>query len=378
MASAESPILWLKQCWQVAAFAEEINTGLLARRIAGEAVVLYRIRNKEPIALADACAHRHVPLSYGTLVGDEVQCRYHGMRYNSNGICTSVPGQERVPENARVRAFPVLERDGLVWIWMGDPDRADVGAIPLVPELNDSKWDVVRGYHHIECAPLLIVDNLLDLSHETFVHEDTIGSSAVAESPVTAEIKDNKRVRVHRYMSNIEPPPLFVEQRGSAERIDRWHTSVYTPPGIIVIESGSKPGNGSVQVPAQERRIINFVTPETDTTSHYFWCIARNHHLNNPEFSSTLRARISFTFDQDKALLEVQQRSIGTRTDPMSNVTIKVDAGPIQGRRLLRTLVDHEVEAAAAVDFPRLSTSIRAERTRPASVTSTPSTAPTS
>jgi phenylpropionate dioxygenase-like ring-hydroxylating dioxygenase large terminal subunit len=333
--------VWLENCWQVIAFSGEVADNLLPRKIAGNAIVLYRTENGKITALADACAHRHLPLSRGARIGDEIQCGYHGMRYRADGICSAVPGQHSVPANARVRCYPVAERQGFVWVWTGDPSRASEALITELPWLSDAGWAVVSGYHHVEAAPLFIVDNLLDLSHETFVHAETIGNASVADSPVSAEIVDGDRVRVHRYMANIVPPPLYAEQRGGNPPIDRWHTTTYMPPGIVVIESGSKPSNSDVH-DIQERRIMNFVTPETDLTSHYFWCIARNYSLGNEEASRSLRSQVQFTFDQDKELLEAQQRSLGTVTDPSSAVAIKVDAGPIQGRRLLRTLVERE------------------------------------
>jgi vanillate O-demethylase monooxygenase subunit len=332
--------VWLKNRWHVAAFSDQLGDGLVSRQILGIPIVLYRTSEGAPVALADACAHRGLPLSLGKRLGDQVQCGYHGMRYGPDGVCRGVPGQDSVPSRARVTSYPVIERHGLVWIWTADPSLI-TQSIPDVPWLSDPAWAVVRGYHHIEAAGLLVVDNLLDLSHETFVHAETIGNSAVADSPVTAEIVDGARVRVHRYMSNIEPPPLYAAQRGECATIDRWHTTTYVPPGYIVIESGSKP-TGATDNDVQERRIINFVTPETETSCHYHWCVARNYRIDDSEASAVLRSQVVFTFDQDKALLEAQQRSLGNNVDAAFAVSIKVDAGPTQGRRLLQRLVIEE------------------------------------
>lgn len=201
--------MWLEHRWQVAAFSEELgNAGagsLLPRKIGGRPILMYRTEAGQPVALTDACAHRKLPLSLGKRVGDSIQCAYHGMTYRPDGSCVAIPGQTSIPAGARVAPYPIVERDGLVWVWTAEPALADPASIPDLPWLHDGKWTVVRGYHYIEAGPLLVVDNLLDLSHETFVHAETIGNAAVADSPVTAEIIDGKRVRVHRYMSRITP-----------------------------------------------------------------------------------------------------------------------------------------------------------------------------
>jgi phenylpropionate dioxygenase-like ring-hydroxylating dioxygenase large terminal subunit len=334
--------MWLKQCWQVVAFAGEITGAPFSRTVQDQPVVLYRTAGGTAVALADACAHRRLPLSFGTVAGDQIQCGYHGMRFRPDGTCSGVPGQTSVPKNAVVRAFPVVERGGLIWMWLGDRDRAAIDTIPDMPWLTSSQWSVVRGYHRIATAPMRIVDNLLDLSHETLVHGETIGNEAVADSPVTAELLDDDRVRVHRYMRNVQPPPLYAEQRAEPVLIDRWHTTTYTPPGVVVIESGSRPSGDRDAADVQERRILNFITPESSTVSHYFWCIARNYRIDDEAASAKLLANVEFTFDQDQRILEAQQRALGDESDPSWNVSIKVDAGPILGGRLLRSLAERE------------------------------------
>jgi phenylpropionate dioxygenase-like ring-hydroxylating dioxygenase large terminal subunit len=328
--------MWLDRAWQVAAYSAEVDRTLLARRLLDRPVVLYRTASGRAVALEDRCAHRQVPLSLGTLEGDDVRCGYHGMCYRPDGVCRDVPGQGTIPARAHVASYPLVERDGLIWICLDPEPRT--AAPPDPAWLRDPLWTTVRGYHHIAADAMLVIDNLLDLSHETFVHPDTIGNAAIATFPVTAEIVDGAFVRVHRDMPDITPPPLYVEHRGGRpQNIDRWHTTTYVPPGYLFIENGSRPAGSTDARDVQQRRIINFVTPETATTSHYFWCVARNYALEDADLSASLLAAVQFTFDQDKVLLEAQQRSLDG-PDPLTNVTIKVDAGPILGRRLLTML----------------------------------------
>ena len=326
----------LRNCWQVAAYAGEVGDGILARTFLGEAVILFRDPAGVAHALLDRCAHRCLPLSRGKLAGGLVQCGYHGMRFHPDGTCAGVPGQDTIPARATVAAFPVAERHGFIWIWMGESAAADPASVPDAEWFANPAWETVAGYHYIAADYRLLVDNLLDLSHETFVHQDTIGNGAVADSPVTAQLVDG-RVKVHRFMSNCQPPPFYKQTTGFTTNIDRWHTTFYEPPGIVVIENGSMPAGTDIAA-AKQRRILNFITPETATSSHYFWGVARQWELGNTALSDGIRADVIKTFDQDKVLLEAQQRVLDS--DPSLQafpVTIKIDAGPILGRRLLES-----------------------------------------
>jgi vanillate O-demethylase monooxygenase subunit len=337
----------LRNCWQVAAFAHEIGSGLLPRTFLDETVILFRDTAGRAHALADRCAHRCLPLSRGQLLGDIIQCGYHGMRFHPDGTCDGVPGQDTIPARAIVPAYAVIERHGFIWIWMGDADRADPAAVPDAIWFANPAWATAAGYHYIEADYRLLIDNLLDLSHETFVHQDTIGNGAVADSPVTAQIVDG-RVRVHRFMANNPPPPLYAQTTGFTTNIDRWHTTYYDPPGYVLIENGSMPAGTDI-AGAKQRRVINFVTPETATSSHYFWGVGRQWELEDQAMTEGIRLDVIKTFDQDKVLLEAQQRVLsGNPALSAFPVTIKIDAGPILGRRLLDTRIRDESERVPA------------------------------
>jgi phenylpropionate dioxygenase-like ring-hydroxylating dioxygenase large terminal subunit len=337
---------YLLNCWQAAAYGREVGAALFPRRLLDEAVLLFRDSGGTVQAIADKCAHRGLPLSRGRLHGDIVQCGYHGMQFDGSGTCLGVPGQDHIPAGAVVRAYPVIEQHGFVWIWMGDPDASARAAIPDMFWFDDPAWTCVSGYHNVGADYRLLNDNLLDLSHESFVHVETIGNEAVADSPVSAEIVDDT-VRVSRYMNACEPPPFYKRVTGFNEKIDRWHTTIYTPPGVLVIENGSMP-TGADRDAAKERRVINLITPETATSSHYFWGVARQYERDDATLSNFLLNATSETFDQDKDLLEAQQRSLGPEPVEAFAVKIKVDAGPILGRRLLEQHIAAERERSPA------------------------------
>ena len=338
--------MFLKNCWQVIAFGKEIGGTPLARTVCEEKVVLYRTGSGQAVALADRCPHRLAPLSFGRVIGDDIQCGYHGLCFDADGQCVRVPGQDTVPQRARVRKYPLVERHTFAWIWLGDEARADPAAIPDIRWVDDPAWAAVTGYHHFGANYQLVNDNLLDLSHESFVHEETIGNESVAESPCTVTLVGNT-VRAHRDMFNIEAPPFYKRTTGFTGRINRWHTANFTPPGINIIENGSIPADAKDKSAALERKVINLIVPETATTSHYFWAIVRQFGLTDQALSDYIFAGIAKTFDQDKAILEAQQREIGNDPDRVSfPVSIRVDAGPIQGRKLVAAMLEQEVAEA--------------------------------
>src|SRR5258708_1540613 len=132
--------MFLRNYWSVAAYDHEIGRRPLGRIILGEPIVFYRLEAGTPVALEDRCAHRHLPLSMGTLVGDVLQCHYHGLRYDKTGTCVRVPGQDTIPRSARVKSYPVVERYHWLWLWIGDPALADPHKIPDFHWFDDANW----------------------------------------------------------------------------------------------------------------------------------------------------------------------------------------------------------------------------------------------
>lgn len=112
----------VRNAWYVAAWSREIDDKLRRFEILGEPVLLYRRTNGTVAALLDRCPHRLLPLSKGKRIGDEVQCGYHGLTFGPDGKCTRVPGQDKIPPSAFVDAYPVEERNNIIWIWIRDAE----------------------------------------------------------------------------------------------------------------------------------------------------------------------------------------------------------------------------------------------------------------
>ncbi|MBN3851139.1 MULTISPECIES: aromatic ring-hydroxylating dioxygenase subunit alpha [Burkholderiaceae] len=337
--------MWIKNAWYVAAFENELSRELVARQIIEQKLVFFRTEAGTAVALEDRCPHRGIPLSKGTLTGDAVRCTYHGIRIASDGSCVHIPCQAHIPSQAKVRAFPVVERFGMVWVWMGD-EPADVEKIPDFHWMKDEEWAACNGYHLVKANYQFMNDNLLDLSHEAYVHERTIGNEAVAEAPVTTTSTDGE-VRVHRDIENCEPPPFYKRATGFETNINRWHTTIFRPPGFHVIENGSYPVTGT-KTDALERRVMHLVTPETPTTSHYFWGVARQYLREDSELTEYIRQQSSNTFDEDAEILEIQQQAMHGNAASSFPVALKTDAGPIRARRMIQSIIEAEQRRGTA------------------------------
>ena len=269
--------MFLRNAWYVAAWSGELTDAPLARTLLGEPVVLFRIGDGAPVALEDRCCHRQLPLSMGRVVVGGIECGYHGLRFDAEGRCTGVPGQSAVPPGAAVRSYPLVERWGWVWIWMGDPEAADETAIPDWWFMDHPDWKVVPGNGgrpiHTRSNYELITDNLLDLSHIGYVHPDTIGSDTVVEFPVHTERRAD-RVVMTRLMPDVAPPP-FHRMAGDFEgNVDRWMIVEAALPALIDVDVGSaEVGGGALEGERMQGiayHALNAPTPETATTTHFF------------------------------------------------------------------------------------------------------------
>ena len=170
----------LRNAWYIAAWADEIRGERpLARRICNEPIVLFRDGTGRAAALADRCCHRAAPLSMGMIVEDGIQCGYHGLVIDGSGRCVRIPGQKQIPADARVRSYHVVEKDQLVWVWMGDPAKADAAKIADFPYHNNpGKWPNKHDVYPIRANYMLMVDNLMDLTHLGYLHARTVGGTA--------------------------------------------------------------------------------------------------------------------------------------------------------------------------------------------------------
>lgn len=344
--------MYLRNCWYAAAWSRDVEPGaLFARTIGEEPVVIFRTQSGTLVALEDRCVHRRAPLSLGRIKGEIIECGYHGLQYDCEGRCVRIPGQKEIPGRARVRAYPVIDKWRWAWIWMGDPAKADESLIPDVHWNESPGWVSPGDTLHMRAHYQLLIDNLLDLSHLSFLHERTIGTGMVAETPMEAEA-DGDRVRVTRWIINQEAPPMFKKAGRFTENVDRWQIIEWTPPGLVLIDVGCAPhGTGAPEGDRSrgiEARSINLITPETAKSHHYLWSYARNYDIENLELSNFLLRSVADTFFEDKAMIEGQQARIDADARQEWTIDLRVDAGPMKARRILERLIAAERARPAA------------------------------
>jgi len=336
--------------WYVAAWDHEVTRKILARTIADRPLALYRTEDGRTVALADACWHRLAPLSMGKLVGnDEIQCPYHGIRYNSTGRCTSMPAQETLNPSATVPAFPTVERYRFVWVWLGDPMLADPDQIPDMHQMTDAAWTGDGLTIHAPCNYQLVLDNLMDLTHEEFVHGSSIGQAELSESDFVVT-HDENTVTVTRWMLDIDPPPFWRKNMrdkfpGFEGKVDRWQIIHFEAPSTINIDVGvAKAGTGA---PEGDRSqgvngyVMNTISPETSKTCHYFWSFQRNYRLDSQLITTQLRGGVDGVFAEDEAMLSAQQAAIDANPD-YEFYSLNIDAGGMWVRRLIERRLEAE------------------------------------
>lgn len=337
---------WPRNTWYLVAWASEIGAQPLARTILNEPIVLFRDADGKCAALEDRCCHRAAPLSMGAVVAEGVQCKYHGMIFAADGKCVWIPGQPTIPPQARVRSYPVLERQEFVWIWMGDADKADPRDIVEFPPAESRPGSRQHGMVPVACNYLLLIDNLMDLTHIPFVHNNTLGGAAqidLLEAKVTSE-RTPRGVHYLRWTFDHSPPPFHVKLMGidPGTKIDRWQEFEYVAPMTVLqwaagLQSGRGAEREREQPGALSLRLFHGATPETENSCFYFWMRA-NSLPDDPKSAETIVGEIRKVLAQDIAVLEGQNARL-MRAPDRPLVDLKNDNLRIMARRALDRMI---------------------------------------
>lgn len=346
--------MYLKNSWQVAGFDDELEKPFVARRIMAEPVLIFRSGDRLA-AIEDLCPHRLVPLSAGFRQGDEIVCGYHGLRFGFDGACRGMPGRARIPSSAKVRTYPVELRWGMVWIWMGDPALADPALIPDLHWLDSPDWASVRGMIPIAADYRLINDNLLDLSHESYVHAATIANGNGEEMghfPMDITVAEGNVICAERVMHDVAAPPGLVDILKVGNRIDREQRAIFLAPSVNLSDSrmsSREPGSNR----GARNRILHLLTPASSGQTHYFYIGSRDYALNDPDMDAIYARLVDKALGEDRAMLETQQRSLAELDWPtVPRVAWSVDEAAVKGRRLLDALIADEASDPKALTRP--------------------------
>jgi len=337
--------------WYVAAWDAEVSRKLLARTICEKDLVLYRKLDGTAAALADACWHRLVPLSAGRLEGDELVCGYHGLRFNTSGRCTHMPSQETINPSACVKSYPVVERHRFVWIWPGDPAQADPALVPDLGWFEDPDWAGDGRMTEVRADYRLVIDNLMDLTHETYVHASTIGNEALAEAPFKPSY-GAKTASITRWVLDGEPPPFWAAQLDKPGLVDRWQYIHFLAPSIVVLDVGVAPaGSGAPQGDRSQgvsMWVIHVPTPSRLDTCYYFWCHLRNYRQHDQGLTRRIMDAAGGILREDEDVIEAQQRAMERNPGRDFN-NLNIDAGSLWARNRIQALIDAEAPALLKV-----------------------------
>lgn len=344
---------FIRNAWYVAGWDSEIDRAPLARTICGTPMMFYRKLDRTVVAMRDACPHRMLPLSMGIREDDSIRCRYHGLRLGPDGVAEEMPlKSDAVNTRICVETFAVAERHRFVWVWVGEKALADPALIPDLWPCSAEGWVFDGGYYHIACDYRLLIDNLMDLTHETHVHSGSIGQPELMEAPIDTRVEGDK-VFVTRWMPGVDAPPFW---RGALKKpgpVDRWQICEFLAPSAVIIDVGVAPVGAGATVEQHDQGVRGFVvdvmTPESETVSHYFWGMARSFDVDDVGFTARFKRQQSGVFAEDVEILEAQQQAILANPDLRLNA-YSIDQGGVRARQIIARKIREQAPVQEAAE----------------------------
>jgi vanillate O-demethylase monooxygenase subunit len=347
---------FLRNAWYCAGWTNELSDRPLGRTFLGEPVAMYRQTNGAAVAVGGRCPHRFAPLSMGKVVDDCIECPYHGLRFGPSGACSHNPhGDGAIPKAASVRAYTLAERDGIVWIWMGDQTLADPRRVPDMHEIAEQQgWRVIRGELKVKAHYELLTDNLMDLSHVPFLHPFLSNAEALPADyhEVRSLKQEGETVYSLHTAKNLPMTPLFAmlwdgetPAQGDLRANMRWEAPANLLLDVGMVPPGA-PGAAGPSLP-----IAHLLTPETEHSTHYFWALARDRKVDDAQMDGILHAGISDVFKNEDERMIVECAHMMDTNDlfSLNPVLLQGDGPSIRARRLLRTRIDKERAACEAI-----------------------------
>jgi phenylpropionate dioxygenase-like ring-hydroxylating dioxygenase large terminal subunit len=343
---------FLRNQWYCAGFTHELKDTPLAIRVLDEPIVLYRLPDGTAAALYDRCPHRFAPLSRGQVVGATIECGYHGLQFGADGRCAHNPwGDNAIPKTASVASYPIVERDMLLWIWMGDPALAeherplDLGAF-----FNMPAQPVVYGGYTLVAHYELVIDNLMDLSHGLYLHRGTLTNGASDASKMVVESRvDGDTVECFHRRNGVQPAPFFHKAWGGRSdtvnhRSDmRWHPASSLTHVVGITEPGAPQGpDDGVYL-----HVAHLLTPISERETYYHWIAARNFAVDDEQAGKALHGAIerAFTMEDEPMIGAVQDRMGTTDLLSLKPVLLPGDIAAMRARRITEQLKQREAGA---------------------------------
>jgi vanillate O-demethylase monooxygenase subunit len=334
----------LRHCWYMAGWADEVGEAGLVREILGQRIFFYRLSGGQPAALLDRCPHRFAPLSLGERDGDVLVCGYHGLGFDSWGKCVRNPFSERIPSGTDVPSWTLLERDGIIWLWGGDADKADPALLPDFSFVPDSETlRSVRGYTLMKANYEYGTDNLMDLSHIEFVHRGTFAGQGIIFEGQHSVRQEGNTLHSDWWMPDIAPPMVAQDLVAEGETVDHWLRMRWNAPASMRLDVGACP-HGAPESAGFGIPQAHILTPANAHETHYFWTASRNHDLDSPEVDAYMLGLFREAFDvEDKPMIEAAYANVrGKDFWAEKPVSLGIDQGGTRARRLLESLIAKE------------------------------------
>lgn len=337
MMTVEIPVP--RDCWYAPVASRDVVEELLPLRAAGLPLVLFRAADDEVVVLEDRCAHRPYPLSAGALIGDTVRCGLCGFVYDRTGACVSVPTQPHVPYGAAVACYPVREADGLVWVWLGQPGRADLHRIPRLPWLAEPAWSTVGGQEDVEASFLLLHENFADVTQVPFIAPEIAPSALGAQPPPLEVVVSETSVSLHRDYPPSALPAWQAEVIGCpAEASYRTEQSGYLPsPAVWIDHWDAQAEDGSWA----RLRFTHLVTPIDGSSSRLLWAVSRDFALGNRAVDQYLEGIFTDYYDRVIDAMEIAQEVLDV-DGPGPEVNVNADAVGLKIREIVMALLVEE------------------------------------
>jgi vanillate O-demethylase monooxygenase subunit len=342
--------MFLMNAWYCAGWDYEIHQGkgaIVARKIAGERVVLYRTPSSgKIIAFEDRCPHRQAALSLGRKEGDSLRCMYHGMKFNSDGICEEIPGQTIIPERACVRSYPVVEKDNWVWVWMGDPAKADPNLICFSVGPGDPNWHIKTSKMHVQTSYRWEIENLADLSHLTWVHEKTVGGDPAYSSIRPIHVITQRGIDSTFWVRSVAPTAIVAHLFPDGMKLDICFQVHQTVPCNWVMHFRAFSAGTNTEGESNGKLIVDSwtcqaVTPCDEDSVDYYYSWGASKETEIPGLSDLLGGALDDAFAEDQRMLEAQHVRRKERPD-MKLISIAHDAGPGKMLWVLDKLIQEE------------------------------------
>lgn len=342
---------FLQNAWYAAGWSHTLEDTPLARTILNQPIVIYRGEAGTPLALADRCPHRFAPLSRGKIKGDRIACGYHGLEFDGTGKCVHNPhGKGAIPAALGVRSYPLAERYGMIWIWMGAAKDANFALMPSLPGLEDGGLSWIHGQLHVAANYQLVIDNLLDLSHVEFMHPFLAAEGNSERTQFRAE-QDGDQVSAFYDVKGEPISGLFrLLWEGDDEIGDMRAYMHWQAPSALYLDTGMDPvagasGDGAL-IPT-----VHLLSPETADTTHYFWAAGRNRRHGDEQISGMLHFGTQNAFENEDEPMIRAVRSRMTSNDLFAHkpAILPFDEAGVRARRVLKRLIDLE-QAAREVE----------------------------